>query len=68
MSKAHCCREASSGAVVTTVSQRIIGVLPQSIEIHHYDANRQPDTIESYKPEYFLPKTMLGGTENVDGT
>lgn len=44
------------------------GVLPQTIEIHRYDENGQTAKIESYKPEDFLAKTMLGGTENVDGT
>jgi hypothetical protein len=44
------------------------GVMPQIIEIHRYDKNGQTAKIESYKPEDFLPKTMLGGTENVDGT
>lgn len=44
------------------------GVLPETIEIHRYDQNKQPVGIESYKPEYFLPKIMLGGTENVNGT
>ncbi|MFB2838264.1 hypothetical protein [Floridanema evergladense] len=44
------------------------GVLPQTIEIHRYDENGQTARIESYQPEYFLPKTTSGGTENVDGT